>query len=219
MALIDIAPDIASHVKLALFQARGITARGESPLLEQDLSAIVERLQAAHAEPSSALNIFAPARALYRALKLDPTKTRPSSEALIRRVITGRGLYRINRVVDTCNLCSMDIALPIGLYDTDAVRWPVTLRSGREGEGYAGLGKDHVNVSGRYALVDQEGPFGNPSSDSFRTRITEETSACTFVIFAPGDYAAEALRERLRACAEHMTRYNGGTITAEEILP
>jgi DNA/RNA-binding domain of Phe-tRNA-synthetase-like protein len=219
MPLITIAPEIAGSVQLALFQASGITARGDSPLLEADLAEITARLRSQYPEPAAAVALLGPARTLYRALKLDPTKTRPSSEALIRRVITGRGLYRINRVVDTCNLCSVDFALPIGLYDTDQVRWPAALRSGREGEGYPGLGKDYVNVGGRYTLVDGEGPFGNPSSDSFRTRIRDGTTACTFVIFAPSGYPRAKLAEHLALSAARMVRYNGGGIVMQELLP
>jgi DNA/RNA-binding domain of Phe-tRNA-synthetase-like protein len=201
-----------------VFQARGITARGESPELERDLAELTAAIAARFANPADAVQLFQPARALYRALGLDPTKTRPSSEALVRRVIKGSGLYRINRVVDTCNLCSMDMALPVGLYDTDQVRWPATLRPGREGEGYAGLGKDHVSVAGRYTLVDAEGPFGNPSSDSFRTRIREDTTACTFVIFAPAGGDPARLEKQLDDCARRMVRYNGGEVTLRETV-
>ncbi|MFH1143154.1 MAG: phenylalanine--tRNA ligase beta subunit-related protein [Candidatus Eisenbacteria bacterium] len=219
MALIELQTDIAAHVRLAVFQAEGVTAAGESPALEQDLLAISEKLRAAYPDPGAAVTLFGPARTLYRTLKLDPTKIRPSSEALIRRIITGRGLYRINRIVDACNLCSIDFALPIGLYDTAQVRWPALLRIGRAGEGYRGLGKDHVNVAERYALVDQEGPFGNPSSDSQRTCIRAETTACTFVIFAPAGYARALLARHLDLSAERMTRYNGGATTQKMILP
>jgi DNA/RNA-binding domain of Phe-tRNA-synthetase-like protein len=177
MVPITIDESIRGAVRLAVFQADGITARGESDALERELAGLTARIRDRYPDPAGAVDLFQPARALYRALGLDPTKTRPSSEALVRRVITGRGLYRINRVVDTCNVCSMDMALPIGLYDTGEVRWPAVLRAGREGEAYAGLGKDRVNVAGRYTLADAEGPFGNPSSDSFRTRIREETTA------------------------------------------
>ncbi len=218
MAMISIDETLHGKLRLAVFQAEGITAHGVSPQLEGDLAALIDRVRGSYTEPSQALTLFQPARELYRALGLDPTKIRPSSEALIRRVIKGTGLYRINRVVDTCNLCSIDLAHSIGLYDTTVIRWPVRLRRGRDGEGYTGLGKDHVNVAGRYALVDAEGPFGNPSSDSFRTRIREETTACTFVIFAAAGYDPARLRADLQSCAERMVRYNGGTVTGREIV-
>lgn len=218
MAVFTIDASIAGKVKLAVFQAAGLRAQGASPLLEQELAELIGAIRAAYREPSAATERFQPARALYRAVGLDPTKNRPSSEALLRRVIKGRDLYRINRIVDTCNLCAMDFALPIGLYDTHAVRWPATLRRGEPGEGYRGLGKDHVNVAGRYAFVDQEGPFGNPSSDSYRTRIRDDSTDCTFAIFAPGDYPAARLAGHLTTAAERMQRYNGGAIVHQETI-
>jgi len=218
MSIIAMDPELAGKVRLGIFQAEGLTARGTSPELEQDLEALTRRIAQAYEAPAAAVELFQPARELYRALGLDPTKTRPSSEALIRRVIKGTGLYRINRVVDTCNYCSIALALSIGLYDTAAVRWPVVLRRGRAGEGYGGLGKDHVSVAGRYALVDELGPFGNPSSDSFRTRIREETTACTFVLFAPASYGEARLRAELADCAQRMVRYNEGRVTLQEIV-
>jgi len=218
MSLIRIDDAVRGKVALAIFQCEGLTAQGESPALESDLAVIRERIRASHAKPADAVELFQPARELYRALGLDPTKGRPSSEALIRRVIRGQGIYRINRVVDTCNLCSLDMALSIGLYDSREVRWPAVLRPGREGEGYRGLGKDHVSVSGRYTLTDAEGPFGNPSSDSFRTRIRETTTDCTFVIFAPATYPRAQLAAHLESCAERMVRYNGGRVLSREIV-
>jgi DNA/RNA-binding domain of Phe-tRNA-synthetase-like protein len=70
------------------------------------------------------------ARTLYRAFGIDPTKTRPSSEALLRRVRRGEPLPRINTAVDVCNWCSVEVQLPYGLYDADALDPPLSLRRG-----------------------------------------------------------------------------------------
>lgn len=218
MPIINIDPALAGKIRLGVFQAEGLTVPGTSPELEHDLAALCERVRSLYREPAEAVELFAPARQLYRAIGLDPTKTRPSSEALIRRVIQGKGLYRINRVVDTCNLCSIDFALSIGLYDSDALRWPVELRQGRPDEGYQGLGKDHVNVAGRWTLADREGPCGNPSSDSFRTRIQDGTTRCTFVIYAPASYDVRRLQTELKEAETRMDTYAGGHTTLEEIL-
>ena len=120
------------------------------------------------AEPEGEI---ATARAMYRAIGQDPTRNRPSSEALYRRLKKGLGLPRVNALVDTLNVCSVTLLLPFGCYDADRIEGDVVCRVGQEGEGYEGVGNRHVNVGGRYTVADDRGPFGNPSMDSKRTSI------------------------------------------------
>ncbi len=163
-----------------------------------------------YSTPSAALTILQPARKLYKAFGIEPTKTRPSSEALFRRVIRGKGVYQINSIVDCANYCSLKFLLPIGLYDADKVQGDILLSIGNERAGYEGIGKEWVNVEKRIALYDQQGPFGNPSSDSARTKITEITHRVIWVIFAPGDYPETRLRENTRIAIQLMTQFHAG---------
>ena len=141
-----------------------------------------------------------PARALYRRFGTDPTRHRPSSEALLRRVRKGDGLPRINSLVDVANLLSLELQVPVGLYDLAQVEGgELVLRIGREGEGYAGIGKERVNVEGRLCVADAAGPCGNPSSDSARTMITTATTAAAWIYFLPVDEAALARTAELVA--------------------
>src|SRR6185295_9879803 len=122
---------------------------------------------------------------MYKRVGIDPTKTRPSSEALLRRVRKGDELPRINSLVDIINWCSLETQLPYGLYDVDRIGGDVTLRIGQPGEEYAGIRKDTVHVDGRLTLADERGPFGNPTSDSARTMVTTSTVRALVVIFCP----------------------------------
>src|SRR5258705_274267 len=106
------------------------------------------RYRAGGAAPAD-LAGFAEVGALSHRLDIDPTKTRPSSEVLLRRVLQGKGLPRVSPVVDVCNLCSLEFQLPLGLYDRDRVHGAIRARAGRDGEGYEGIRKDHVNLAGR----------------------------------------------------------------------
>ena len=124
-------------------------------------------------------------RTMYRRLGVDPTKTRPSSEALLRRLRRGEPLPRINTLVDVCNLCSVEVQLPYGLYDFGRLEGGVALRVGAPGDEYAGIRKQVVHVAGRLALFDERGPFGNPTSDSSRTMVTTATTRALVVVFAP----------------------------------
>jgi DNA/RNA-binding domain of Phe-tRNA-synthetase-like protein len=126
------------------------------------------------------------ARALYRRFGVDPTKTRPSSEALLRRVSRGDGFPRINSLVDVANVMSLLAQSPIGLYDLDRVEGEqLVVRVGAADEGYEGIRKDRVNVAGRLCVADAGGPCGNPSSDSARTMITTATARAAWIWFLP----------------------------------
>jgi DNA/RNA-binding domain of Phe-tRNA-synthetase-like protein len=150
-------------------------------------------------------------RTMYKRLGIDPTKVRPSSEALLRRVRKGEPLPRINSAVDICNWCSLETQLPFGLYDLDHVEGDtVTLRVGNAGEGYEGIRKDRVNVEGRITLVDTTGPFGNPTSDSARTMVTVQTTRVLFLIYCPREHAAQALERALALTASRMLEFSGG---------
>ena len=129
-----------------------------------------------------------PARALYRRFGIDPTKTRPSSEALLRRVRRdGAGAFpRVNSLVDTANVMALLAQCPIGLYDLGRVEGEeLVVRVGAEGEGYEGIRKDRVNVAGRLCVADALGPCGNPTSDSARTMITTATTHAAWIWFLP----------------------------------
>jgi DNA/RNA-binding domain of Phe-tRNA-synthetase-like protein len=127
-----------------------------------------------------------PVRALYRRFGTDPTRVRPSCEALLRRLKKGDPLPRINSLVDVANALSVQLQVPVGLYDLEKARGSeLVVRLGAEGEGYAGIGKEHVNLAGRICVADAEGPCGNPSADSARTMITTDTERAAWIYFLP----------------------------------
>jgi DNA/RNA-binding domain of Phe-tRNA-synthetase-like protein len=126
------------------------------------------------------------ARALYRRFGIDPTRVRPSSEALLRRLKKGEPLPRINSLVDIANALSVQLQVPVGLYDLGKTRGEeLAIRLGNPGESYTGIGKERVNVAGRICVADAEGPCGNPSADSARTMITTETETAAWIYFLP----------------------------------
>jgi DNA/RNA-binding domain of Phe-tRNA-synthetase-like protein len=126
------------------------------------------------------------ARTLYRRFGTDPTKVRPSSEALLRRLKKGEPFPRVNSLVDVANAMSVQLQVPVGLYDLEKIRGDeLVLRLGIEGEKYTGIGKERVNLAGRICIADAEGPCGNPSADSARTMITTATERAAWIYFLP----------------------------------
>jgi DNA/RNA-binding domain of Phe-tRNA-synthetase-like protein len=214
-----IAPDVAGRARVGLVVLEGVSVRESAPALDAEVDRTCASFRERYGEGKSAeVPGAADARTLYKALGIDPTKTRPSNEALLRRALKGETLYRINTLVDALNLVSLREQLPFGLYDLDRVRPPVTLRKGGEGEAYEGIRKGTVNVGGRPVLVDSEGPFGNPSSDSARTMITTTTRNALVVAYAPAGYSPGRLDEVLERTAGTLVRFCGGTPTESRIL-
>jgi DNA/RNA-binding domain of Phe-tRNA-synthetase-like protein len=122
----------------------------------------------------------------YKALGKDPARYRGSAEALLRRVIAGKCLPRINNVVDIINLVSVESRLPIGLYDLDHVSGDMVFRAGRVGETYKGIGKYDLNLEGLPVFCDAIGPHGSPTSDSERTMVTEATTRVLGIMISLG---------------------------------
>jgi DNA/RNA-binding domain of Phe-tRNA-synthetase-like protein len=121
-------------------------------------------------------------RNAYQTLGKDPARYRGSAEALLRRILQGKGLYQVNTAVDLNNLVSLNTLCSVGVYDLGKLQPPLIFRVGQEGETYKGIGKDLINIAGLPVFADALGPYGSPTSDSERAMITEETVKLLLVI-------------------------------------
>ena len=125
-------------------------------------------------------------RRAYKALGKDPARYRGSAEALLRRIVAGKGFPQINVIVDVINLVSVESRLPVGLYDLAHVSGGVVFRAGRAGETYKGIGKYDLNLEGLPVFADDAGPHGSATSDSERTMVTTETGAILAILVSFG---------------------------------
>lgn len=198
-----LAPDLEAIVRPGVLWLDGATVVEREPRLDGPLAEAEAAVRVKPPEEAAAV------RTMYKRVGIDPTKRRPSSEALLRRVRKGEGLPRINSMVDVCNWCSLEFQLPYGLYDAAHIEGDVVLRLGKEGEWYPGIRKDEVHVGGRITLADNRGPFGNPTSDSARTMVTPATKRALVVVFAPRDIDARQLDRVVQITAQRMEEFTG----------
>mgnify|MGYP000517888873 CR=1 FL=1 len=115
-------------------------------------------------------------RAAYKAFGKDPSRYRVSSEALIRRIGQGKGLYEVNTVVDVNNLISIESGFSVGSYDVSQISEELVFRIGQKGETYKGIGKDEIKIEALPVLADKDGAIGSSTSDSERAMITEDVN-------------------------------------------
>jgi len=121
-------------------------------------------------------------RVAYRLCGKDPARYRLSSEALMRRVVKGHQLYRINNVVDLLNLVSLKTGFSIGGYDADKISGSTIFDIGTKDEPYEAIGRGAMNIEFLPVFRDAISPFGSPTSDSVRTSVTSETKRFLMVI-------------------------------------
>ena len=203
-----LAPDLEEIVRPGALWLEGARVIERDPRLDGPLAAAEAAVRVRPPDDIAAV------RTMYKRVGIDPTKRRPSSEALLRRVRRGEPLPRINSMVDVCNWCSLEFQLPYGLYDAAHIDGDVVLRLGRPGESYPGIRKDDVHVGGRITLADRVGPFGNPTSDSARTMVTAATTQALVVVFAPIEIDSRRLDGVLAVTAERMHEFTGARRSA-----
>lgn len=154
---------------------------------------------------------IAATRRVYRACGKDPSRYRPASEALIRRMLQGKALYQIDTLVDLINLASIRFGYSIGGFDASKfVGDTLTLGVGRAGEPYEGIGRGMLNIEGLPVYRDAEGGVGTPTSDNERTKI--DLSTRSLLVLVNGYDGNE---ERVSRNAEYILtlaqRYAKGT--------
>ena len=145
---------------------------------------------------------IAATRRVYKACGKDPSRYRPASEALIRRMLQGKELYQRDTLVDLINLASIAYGYSIGGFDADKfVGDTLTLGIGRAGEPYEGIGRGLLNIEGLPVYRDAAGGVGTPTSDNERTKMTLDTRH--LVVLINGYDGNEA---RVRANAEYIQK-------------
>ncbi len=200
----DIAPELGPVVCPGVLWWDGVSVSPDSPVLDAEIPRVVTAVVGA--PPTDTQSV----RDMYRRIGLDPTKTRPSNEALLRKVRRGDPFPRVNSLVDAVNLCSLQFQLPYGVYDRATLEGAITLRLGREAEAYAGIRKDVVHVAGRLTVADAAGLFGNPTSDSARTMVTVATRDALVVIYAPRTTPRDEVTHAVDRTAARIAAVCGG---------
>src|SRR6476469_6914645 len=203
-ALKALAPDLA----LGCVSANVVAEKHNEALwreIDQHLTQLIATIKP---EQISTIPQIAAMRQAYKALGKDPSRYRGSAEALLRRVLQGKGLYLINSVVDINNLVSLESLNPAGTYDLEKITPPIELRIGAAGESYKGIGKDLLNIENLPIFADTSGPFGSPTSDSERAMVTLQTRKILMVVFSFA--GPQGLERWMQRADELLRRYSDG---------
>jgi DNA/RNA-binding domain of Phe-tRNA-synthetase-like protein len=203
---------------LAYIVFEDVTVRGTPLALFQEFF----RLQAEVAkiykiDILSSIPRMAAVRSMYKKLDFDPSRYRPSSEALVRRILQKKEIYYANSAVDVNNYCSIKFLLPFGVYDFAQIQGDVVYGFAKSGS-YINIAGRTVSTDDKPFLSDECGVFGNPTADAGRTAVKLTTNKLLLVIYADEEVTNEELQHMLDFTAEMMVLYNGGTIVVKNIV-
>jgi DNA/RNA-binding domain of Phe-tRNA-synthetase-like protein len=186
----------------------GVVNTPYSEALWKEIEALGQRYrQELTTETLKEMTSIAATRRVYKACGKDPSRYRPASEALIRRVLQGKELYQRDTLVDLINLASIAYGYSIGGFDADKfVGETLTLGIGREGEPYEGIGRGMINIHGLPVYRDAEGGVGTPTSDNERTKMTLDTRHL-LVLINGYDGNVERVSENAEYIQELLRKY------------
>ncbi len=153
---------------------------------------------------------IAAVRGMQKSFGFDPTRYRPSSESLLRRILKGQGLYQINTAVDVNNLCSLEFLLPVCSYDLRNVQGQVRVRIGKAGEEYPGIGRQVFQAENKVIIADDIGIMGTTVSDSERTKVSIQTTDILLAIYAPAAMDQYLIEGYAALAGQRMVEFNGG---------
>jgi DNA/RNA-binding domain of Phe-tRNA-synthetase-like protein len=150
-------------------------------------------------------------RDIFKKTGKDPNRYRHSAEALYRRIQKQNYLQSINSAIDLNNFFSLEYEIPIGIYDRDMLKEPLTIRLGQAGEEYLGLNGRSNSLHHLIVSADQVGAFGSPFVDSERTAVTEKTTSAIQIIYLKPSLELTSADQLVLSLSKMFTQVHGGT--------
>jgi len=207
------------QISLGVLQYRGVTVSDSPKMLQGRINFFVENLRLEH-ELARLTEIpgIREWRACLKKAGTDPSRYRPSAEALLRRLLQGNPFFWVNSAVDVNNFFSVLHALPLGIYDAAQIKGDVSFRLGHAEDRYEGLNGREVSMENKPLLADGLGAFGSPIVDSKRTCVTEQSRDLLHVIFFHDQIDSAQKDEILGSVGRMFTEINGGELVYSSIV-
>ncbi|AGT30905.1 tRNA synthetase subunit beta [Geobacillus genomosp. 3] len=157
-------------------------------------------------------------RRSFKQIGTDPSRYRPSSESLYRRIQKRNFIPSIHSAVDVNNFFSLYYKIPVGIYDLDRIEGIVAITIGTEQDEYIALNGRPVNFANKLVSKDERGPFGSPIVDSERTAVTRETKNALQIVYFLPSMKEDAARRQLQAIQTMFTQIHGGEADAQLLV-
>lgn len=157
-------------------------------------------------------------RNCFKAVGIDPSRYRPSVEALYRRIKKGDTILSNQSVVDINNFFSLEYEIPIGIYDYDKLKDNIEVTIGSDKDEFEGINQRFLSMNKKIVTRDQNGAFGSPIVDSKRTMVTSNTVNAIHIFYLKPSMSVKEANKLLSAAANMFIQIHGGTAEHKVIL-
>ncbi|MBG9772978.1 B3/4 domain-containing protein [Brevibacillus laterosporus] len=204
---------------LGMIHYSGMSLSSSPKMLMGRMNYFIESLRIEHSlETMKNIPNLSYWRAGFKALGIDPSRYRPSSEALLRRILQGNPFHWVNSAVDINNFLSIMHFLPFGLYDVHKLQLPIRCQLGTENDVYSALNGRDVTMNGKIILADGNGAFGSLIVDSLRTSVSTDSTELLQIIFIPPNVSPNEQEKIIGSSARMMIEINGGEVVESAIV-
>ncbi len=176
----------------------------------------IERISKMSVDEIKQNSAISSTREAYKQLGKEPSRYRPSAEALYRRIVKGKGVYKISNLVDSINYASILTGYSIGGYDENKIFDNIVFGKGKKDDDYRAIGRGIFNIENLPVFYDEIGAFGSPTSDSERTMITPKTKKVLWIVINFGGH--ENFEDDLSLFEEILTKYCSATNIETKII-
>lgn len=200
-------------LKVLTVRIGNVSIERESGELEKFKDKVISQVQEKRdLEELKDVPVFRKYRDFFWEIDIDPTKTRPASEALVRRVLQGKTLPTINTLVDAYNLASLKSEIPLAAFDKNTLKGEITMRFAEKEEKFHGIGMDKPKEleGGEIVISDSEKLIAiYPYRDSEETKITTDTTDVLLMVCGvPG--VGKKLDQAKEIMIDYVTRFCDG---------
>ncbi|MDW8045285.1 MAG: phenylalanine--tRNA ligase beta subunit-related protein [Nitrososphaerota archaeon] len=198
-------------LKVLIQPIRGLKVERSNPQLEEFKEQVYKRVKEEYTlEGLKDIKIFRLYRDFFWKIGIDPTKIRPAAEALIRRILGGKGIPQINTVVDTYNLVSINTGIALAAFDMSKLKGDLRMRFARPNERFLGIGMDQPMVlkGCEVVVTDEDNLIAiYPYRDADFSKVTEETRDVLFMVCGVPGIDEEKLEGARRLVFDYINKF------------
>jgi DNA/RNA-binding domain of Phe-tRNA-synthetase-like protein len=221
MIVIDGAVQNTFEISIGIAEIQGVKQQKDTEL-SKEIAEVEAKLKLTYTiEEVKDLRIVRMQRDFFWHMGVDPTKVRPASEALLRRILLNKGLPRVSPIVDAYNLASVKTLLTFSAFDLEQIDPPLLVRFSKEGEVVTLIGSRMKELTGRELVLTDSSKIlcVYVHGDVDETKVTDSMEDLLLVAYGIPGLSKEEIRDGMKVASQYIMQFSGGKVVKADVYP